>query len=138
MNRIDFLKIFWKKAVIPLLIGLAIYFCINFIYQLAIFENSQPKLMLLFISLSLFVFLFLFIRTLFSNIFTEIKKRFPRFFLTRIAILNKLLNILSPFLMGIAAYYLWQNGNRFQALLVIFIIFLSLRESFINRNSSIQ
>ncbi|MFT5824350.1 MAG: hypothetical protein ACI8ZM_005617 [Crocinitomix sp.] len=118
MDRYAFLATLWKKGLKPILLSVAISFCIVFIYNIITEDGTERVFALFILSVTLFI---LFIE-LFVNLFAEIIRKFfakmPEKLKRGIRLIIRLLNYLAPFILSVIIYQAWQRDWTGTALII--------------------
>jgi hypothetical protein len=104
MDRATFLLAFWKKGVKPILLVLAIYFCISFIYQVFIANGRARGLILLVLALAIILLLLELIVSLFIKINTALSARIPENLKIGLSLIFK---YVSPIILVVVIYQAW-------------------------------
>jgi hypothetical protein len=105
MDRKEFLFTIWKKGLKPIILVLAIYFCISFIYQLFA-EGISWNVMLLILSLAVLILFIELLVNLFSKIITNISARLPQKLMNWISLSIK---YFSAIVLALVIYLAWQK-----------------------------
>lgn len=132
MKRKEFLKTIHKSIIKPLITILVLCFVVNFLIR-AVFEQGDERSLTYMISLFLGVTGFFYaIKLLYIKVYELLPEIFKKTSLTII----KLINEISPFIIGILFTYYWNEKKLIIVILSVYIVIEKLIK--INRNEQIK
>ncbi|TKG90805.1 hypothetical protein EYV94_23360 [Puteibacter caeruleilacunae] len=109
MTRLEFLQTLWYKLFKPLLLFVTVCFCLFFLRN-AVFENSIERFLIVGTAVYLGVGLVIyFIPIFFNRLQDEVFSRASQSVKMRLRQINRVYDVMIPFVYLILAYFLWIN-----------------------------
>ncbi|KQC32660.1 hypothetical protein AAU57_04480 [Nonlabens sp. YIK11] len=109
MDRKEFLITVWKQGIKPILIIGVIFFCGKFIYNIFAESGTERFVTILIIGFGLLMLTAHLIGYFFNSLTEKLKTIFPEKVKIWLGVINRLLDYISPIILGVIIYHFWKE-----------------------------
>lgn len=109
MNRKEFLIAVWEKGIKPTLLIAVIFLSVKFLYNVITESGRERLVTILIIGLGLLILTTYLIGQLFKSLITRLNSKLPESVKLWLRISKRILDYVSPIILGVIIYYFWQE-----------------------------
>lgn len=118
MDRKEFLKTVWEKALRPILLIAIIFYCVKFLYNVFIESGTARFVTILILGFGILLLTAFLLGQVFKSMVTRINAALPESIKLGTRIIGKFLNYISPIILGMIVYHFWQEDWKIAALVL--------------------
>lgn len=109
MDRKEFLITVWRKGVIPILLIGIIFFCVKFLYNVFAESGTERFVTILILGFGLLMLTMYLIGLIFKSLMGKLSSILPEPIKLWIRVIGKILNYISPIILGMIVYHFWKE-----------------------------
>ena len=128
MDRSEFIKNLWKRAIQPFLLVLVAFFCIKFLINVFNENGTERLVTILVLGIVVLFTLSYLIGLLFRATVSKINAKLPKRVRFWLRIIGQIINYITPIILGIIFYHFWMKDWITASIIIGFIMIQKIIE----------
>jgi len=137
MTRRSFVLLIWKKFLMPLLLVIAIFFSLKFIYYTLLYNEPGRYVILLIFGLSILSIIAQLITLFFQKAIKKMDPTYLELLRSTVRIVLNIIDYSSPITFAIASFYLWR-AEWFSQAVILGILALQRISALVDRQAKVR